>query len=275
MALNVQKFYDEHPINEGEILEKLAAEGIARDDIAPQDLTRFDQDHYGGTAATDTLADALGIAAGMDVLELCSGMGGTSRYLAYRHGATVLGVDLTASRVAGARRLTELVGLADRVRYQVGDVCRLDVGTESFDRIVSQESFLHLTDRESLFAGCHRALKPGGGIGFTDVVVAGALTPEARRTFADNFAAPALAGADDYVGLLTAAGFVDIQATDVSHPWRDILHDRLEMYRSLEAETVARFGRDRFDTYISTYAFFIDQIDAGSLGGGRFVAWKR
>jgi len=275
MAVDLQTFYDEHPINEGEILEKLAAEGIARDAVGPEDLTRYDQDHYGGTAATDTLAEALAIAPGMDVLELCSGMGGTSRYLAYRHGARVLGVDLTASRVEGARRLTELVGLDDRVRYEVGDVTRLDVEDAAFDRIVSQESFLHLPTRETLFPGCHRALKPGGGIGFTDVVVTGAMTEDARRMFAERFASPNMVRRDDYEALMTAAGFVDLETTDLSHAWRDILHERLEMYRSLEAETVARFGRERFETYISAYAFFIDQIDAGTVGGGRFVAWKR
>lgn len=274
MPSDVVAFYDEHPINESEILEKLAGDGIARDAIKPEDLTLYDQDHYGATAATDTLAEALSLEPGMDVLDLCSGMGGTSRYLAYAHGAHVLGVDLTASRVEGARRLTELAGLADKVRYQVGDVCHLNVEDASFDRIVSQESFLHLPDRDDLFPGCLRALKPGGGMGFTDVVVTGDISDDARRSFADGFAAAHLARPADYQTLMTKAGFTGVAWTNLSHEWRTILHDRLDMYRSLEAETVARFGQERFNAYIGAYEFFIAQIDAGTVGGGRFIGWK-
>ena len=60
------------------------------------------------------------------------GMGGTSRYLAYRYGVTVLGVDITESRVEGARRLTEMVGLDGKVIYEVADASRLDVGEARF-----------------------------------------------------------------------------------------------------------------------------------------------
>lgn len=272
--ISLQTFYDEHPINETEIVEKVEADGIARADIRAEHLSRYDQDHYGGLAATDALAEALGIRPGMRVLDICSGMGGSSRYLAYRHGAVVHGVDLTASRVAGARRLTEMVGLGDRVTFGVGDAAHLDLEPGGFDRAISQEAFLHITDRQGLFTGCHTVLKPGGGLGFTDWTATDSLGPQARAFFAETFAAPKLIGILDYVELLKSAGFADIQAMDLSAEWRVILIERLEMFRSLEHETVSRFGQDRFDTYIRNYEFFVDAIGSGALGGGRFVAWK-
>ena len=272
---SLKTFYDEHPINESEILEKVEKEGIARADIEPEDLSRFDQDHYGALAANDALAEALGIGPDTYVLDLCSGMGGTSRYLAYRYGATVLGVDLTESRVVGARHLTELVGLEDKVTYRLGDAAHLDLDSQSVDRIVSQESFLHIEDRDDLFAGCYRVLKTGGGMGFTDVLATDRISAAARERFADGFAAPQLASVDAYEALMTSAGFTEVRSVDLSAEWLGILHDRLDMYRSLEAETVARFGRERFDTYIDMYEFFIAQIDAGAVGGARFTGWKR
>ncbi|MCP4326923.1 MAG: methyltransferase domain-containing protein [Alphaproteobacteria bacterium] len=273
--VGLKTFYDEHPINESEILEKVEGEGIARDDIEPEDLSRYDQDHYDGLAANDQLAASLGIGSDMKVLDLCSGMGGTSRYLAYRYGATVLGVDLTESRVKGARALTRLVGLQDKVTYKVGDAAHLDIESETVDRIVSQESFLHIQDRENLFAECARVLKAGGGLGFTDWISTDRLDDTARAFLADGLAAPRIVGIPEYVSLLQDAGFSGIQTEDLSARWQTILHERLAMYQSLESETVARFGRDRFDTYIRNYAFFIEQIDSGALGGGRFVGWKR
>lgn len=274
MLKAVRAFYDEHPINESEILEKLAKDGIAQDAVTAEDLSRYDIDHYGGLEATDTLVEALGIGPGAHVLDLCSGMGGTSRYLAYRHGATVLGVDLTASRVEGARHLTALVGLDDRVEYRVGDAANLDLGEDSVDFIVSQESFLHVTNREGLFAGCYRTLRPGGKIGFTDIVSRDGLTDAQRATFAADIAADRLVSIPEYTELMQEAGFADVAFTDLSEPWRDILHDRLDMYRSLETETVARFGRDRFDAYIRLYEFFVARYDDGTAGGARFTARK-
>jgi sarcosine/dimethylglycine N-methyltransferase len=166
--VSLKTFYDEHPINESEILEKVEREGIARAEIKPEHLSHYDQDHYDGLAANDLLVTALGIGPDTKVLDLCSGMGGTSRYLAYRYGATVLGIDLNESRVKGARTLTRLVGLQDKVTYQVDDAAHLDLECETVDRIVSQESFLHIQDRENLFSGCCRVLKTGGALGFTD-----------------------------------------------------------------------------------------------------------
>ncbi|MCP4316405.1 MAG: methyltransferase domain-containing protein [Hyphomicrobiales bacterium] len=261
----VTRFYENHPINEQQILDKLAAEGIPPEKITPQDLSRFDQDHYGGLDATDRLAETLDIAPGMTVLDVCSGMGGTSRYLAYRYGANVVGMDLTESRVEGARSLTEIVGMQDSVRYVVGDASDMQLDPDSFDRLVSQEAFLHIPNREPLFACSYRVLKRGGGIGFTDWIAKDGLSVNARQRFADGFAARDIASLEQYRNLVTKAGFVDVAATDLSVEWREILGQRLEMYRSLEAETIAQFGQERFNGFVDSYVFFIEQIDAGTL----------
>src|SRR5262245_7167369 len=44
----VVEFYDTHPINEHEILNKLAAKGIPLEGLTENELKEFDQDHYGG-----------------------------------------------------------------------------------------------------------------------------------------------------------------------------------------------------------------------------------
>ena len=62
------------------------------------------------------------------------------------------------------------------------------------------------------------------------------------------------------------------RADDLSAWWTEILVQRLAMYRSLEATTVARFGADHFKRWDETYAFFVGLFAAGELGGGRLVA---
>ena len=55
---------------------------VSSDVLTEDDLKDFDQDHYGGTEALDTLADIAGIRRDHHVLDVCSGMGGPSRWLA-------------------------------------------------------------------------------------------------------------------------------------------------------------------------------------------------
>ena len=67
--MDVTGFYDNHPISEAQITASLQARGLDLDDLKPADLYDFDQDHYGGLEAVDTLAERTGIAAGARVLD--------------------------------------------------------------------------------------------------------------------------------------------------------------------------------------------------------------
>lgn len=72
----VTNYYDTHPINEDEILAKVAAKGANLDALTQDDLRDFDQDHYGGFDATDTLVSLADIRGEHAVLDVCSGLGG-------------------------------------------------------------------------------------------------------------------------------------------------------------------------------------------------------
>src|SRR6201989_3511173 len=109
-------FYERHPISSEIILAKLKASRGHLDDLRPEDLFPHDQDHYGGLAANDALAQRAAIGNGTRVADFCAGLGGPARYLAHRYGADVTGIALTPARVKGAQELTRRVGLQDRVR---------------------------------------------------------------------------------------------------------------------------------------------------------------
>jgi cyclopropane fatty-acyl-phospholipid synthase-like methyltransferase len=274
MTNRVQAFYDTHPINEPEILAKVRAAGKDVDALRPEDATLFDQDHYGGTEATDALAERLGLRPGERVLDMCAGMGGTSRYLAWRHGCDVTGVEFNAGRVAGANALTRRVGLAGRVRIVQGDATRLALVPAEFDAAVSQEAFLHIADKPALLESCRRMLRAGGRLGFTDLIATARLTPTDREALRAGIAAESLITPEEYLDHLATVGFRAAQWEDLSPWWAQILRGRLEMYRSLEDETVRRFGREHHERYIAHYSQFVATVESGRLGGGRFWAVK-
>ena len=66
----VVRHYDTHPINEDEILAKLAARGVNLDAPTEEELTDFDQDHYGGIQAVEVLCERAGVRRDHHVLDI-------------------------------------------------------------------------------------------------------------------------------------------------------------------------------------------------------------
>jgi sarcosine/dimethylglycine N-methyltransferase len=166
----VIRFYETHPINEYEILEKLRADGVDLDGLTEETLQNYDQDHFGGLEAVDALAAEAGIGAATHVLDVCSGMGGPARYLAHRLGCRVTGLDLTRSRHEAAVRLTAMVSLDHLVDFRLGNALDMPFAGASFDVVIGQEAFAHVPDKPRLIAECARVVRPGGLIAFTDIL---------------------------------------------------------------------------------------------------------
>jgi len=269
----VVDFYDRHPINEAQVLESARALRLrAGGPLQPEDLWAWDQDHYGGLGAVETLARRAAITPGMTVLDICAGLGGPARFLAHRFGVRVTGVDLTHSRCAAGARLTALVRLSPLVRLLRADAQILPFRARAFDAVVSQEGLLHVPDKAAVLRECARVLKPGARLAFSDWVARPRLEANERRRLDEWMAAVTLQSIEGYRELLARAGFALVEAEDLSAEWIGILRERLRMYRGLREQTVARFGQAHYDGYNQLYAFFVGLVEAGKLGGARFSA---
>jgi ubiquinone/menaquinone biosynthesis C-methylase UbiE len=274
MRERVIDFYDRHPISEEQVLAEVRRRRgpLADGPVSADDLFEFDQDHYGGLAAVDTLASRAAIGGGTRVLDLCAGLAGPARFLASRRGCHVVAVELNAGRAAGAARLTRLVRLHTRVHVVRGDATALPFAAGRFDACVSQEALLHIEDKAAVLGEAHRVLAPGGRLAFTDWVARAALGDGERRRLYEWMAATTLQGLDGYRALLGAAGFRAVTVEDLADEWRAILRARLQMFRAMREATIARLGETRYEEYDQLFAFFVGLIEAGKLGGGRFSA---
>lgn len=268
----VIQFYDTHPINEDEILGKLAARGTDLDTLTEDELKDFDQDHYGGVHVVDVLADRAGIRREHHVLDVCSGMGGPARWIAHRYGCRVTGLDFTESRVEAAKRLTRRVRLDHLVDFVHGDATAMPLSGSRYDVLIGQESWLHIPDKAALIQQCARVVKPTGTIAFTDIVLRAELTRGEQERLAAEMHAPTIASADRYTELLENNGCQVELREDLSDEWKRILVDRLAMYRSLRDTTIAKFGEARFLEYDRAYSHFVALFVAGKLGGARIIA---
>jgi ubiquinone/menaquinone biosynthesis C-methylase UbiE len=267
-------FYERHPISCEIILAKLQASSGHLDDLTPDDLFAHDQDHYGGLAANDALAQRARIGKGTRVADFCAGLGGPARYLAHRYGADVTGIELTPARVKGAQELTRRVGLQDRVRIIEGNVMQVPLPDAGIDAVISQEALLHVPDKRRALAEAYRILKPGGRIAFTDWVAHRPLSATDRELMWQGMAVTELYTLPAYAELVRNAGFAFTSVEDLTGEWGAILTQRLAMYRKLREETLAAGTPAGHDAFYESYVRFVDLVNAGHLGGGRFVGEK-
>jgi SAM-dependent methyltransferase len=169
----------DHHYEHGNLIERLEA-ALAADGFNGnrrphhEDLAPLDQFHSRGLDATIELAEALNLDSATRVLDIGSGLGGPSRYLAARYGCTVQGIDLSKSFVDAANFLAERTGLTDRVIYQCANALALPFEPATFDVAWTQHVAMNIANRAELYGEAFRVLRSGGRFAIFDVVAASA-----------------------------------------------------------------------------------------------------
>src|SRR4029453_12312048 len=158
------------------ILDALRAAGRNVDALTVDELAPADQFHSGGKSATLRLARLAALKPGMRVLDVGGGIGGPARTLAAQLGCDVTVVDLTETYVRAGQALTVRLGLGARVRHRIGDALTLHGGAAPFDVPWTQNSGMNIPEKERLYAGFARVLRPGGLLALQEPM-AGPLQP--------------------------------------------------------------------------------------------------
>ncbi len=200
-----------------DILDGLDRAGIDRAALRPDDLKPVDEFHAGGLISTRALVEQLDIAPETRVLDIGSGIGGTARYVAQRHGARVMGVDITEEYVEVARYLSDAVDLDELTHFQTGSATDLPVMDGTFDLALMLHVSMNVEDKRALFRSAARALAPGGQFALFEIMAGdAAVALDFPLPWAAGPETSFLATAADFREMAEAAGFILVAQRDRS-----------------------------------------------------------
>jgi len=212
------------------ILGALEKAGKDINRLTPEDLAPVDEFHIRGRAATLELARAARLDSTKRVLDVGSGVGGTSRCLAQAFGCRVTGIDLTDEYCRAAAMLSAKIGLANLVDFLQGDATNLPFDDGSFDVVWTEHVAMNIPDKPQLYREMYRVLKRGGTLAIYDIL-AGPSGPVLfpvpwARTPDTSF----LVRPDELRKLLEGAGFTVSDwsdTTDVARAWFVALAEKI------------------------------------------------
>ena len=150
---------------------------------------------------------------GDTVLDLGSGAGFDCFLAAEKVGesGTVIGVDMTPEMLLKARENARAGGF-ENVDFRLGEIEHLPVADGSVDVIISNCVINLAPDKSAVFSEAFRALKPGGCLMVSDILLLAELPDAVRNSI--SAIVGCLAGAvlkDVYLETVMSAGFEDVE----------------------------------------------------------------
>ncbi|PWI46460.1 ubiquinone biosynthesis protein UbiE [Candidatus Heimdallarchaeota archaeon B3_Heim] len=230
--------------------------------------------HIGGEKETQRLAEKLGVRDTY-ILDICSALGGPSRYLAKTFNATVLGVDITKTMLDKATARTLKEGLQNKVEFRRGNALDLPVSSNSMDIVWGQDAWCYVTDKARLIQEAVRVCKPGGKIGFTDWILGSTPLSQEEADFLYEFMIfPNLETLDGYKLLLEDNKCQILEIENLQEDFATHMKYYYDKIQEMRDSIIQEFGSDLYQIAEAGVKAWKAASEQGKVTRGLWIAEK-
>eukprot|EP00746_Dinoflagellata_sp_MGD_P006167 gnl/MRDRNA2_/MRDRNA2_112007_c0_seq1.p1 gnl/MRDRNA2_/MRDRNA2_112007_c0~~gnl/MRDRNA2_/MRDRNA2_112007_c0_seq1.p1 ORF type:complete len:947 (-),score=207.94 gnl/MRDRNA2_/MRDRNA2_112007_c0_seq1:91-2931(-) len=238
----------------------------------------LDQYHYLGLEANDEAIQLLSLSASDHMLDVGSGIGGPARYISWKSGCKVTGLELQEDLVTMGNEVTKMVGLADKVHLSTCDAADL-TDKDIYDVVCSFLVILHIPEapRQRMFHKLHDAMKDDGRLLIEDMICVsptGVFSPKSEKDLRDVVGAAFVPNVERYRAALESAGFVDLEFEDISSKWAPWAQERYVQFKETKEKQIAMHGKELFEQRLEFYEVVGNLFASGELGGARITGRK-
>ncbi len=222
----------------GKICDKLEQQGLELSRLQRKDLSGLDEFIIRGTEVTEELAGEIYLKD-TKILDVGCGLGALCRMLADSYQCEVTGIDLSEEAIETAKKLSELVGLAEKTEFIRADALNLPFEDGSFDIVWTQFVQMNIRDKAKFFMEIKRVLKCEGALVFYEVFKTNNRKINFPLPWAGNPAFSYLETFRYVDTLLTDLEFVKLHTRDQTGKTKQYLFQYLKMGKTQNSQ---RFG---------------------------------
>lgn len=145
-------------------------------EYATENCELFECIHYGGMDVTMTMAEKIGLAPGMKVLDVACGRGTTACTFHKQYRCSITGIDINPKRIEEAKNKARSLGIDPdnnpSLSFFKGDERILQFSGNTFDCVMNEGALTLSCDPEKSLKEMLRVAKPGAAIAFHDITIA-------------------------------------------------------------------------------------------------------
>lgn len=234
-------------------------------DLITEDARRFygDNFHFGFfhsdastheealAAHTDMVAQMAGLnetgVGTQRVLDIGCGICAPAIRIASRCPVDITGINISKEQVRQGRALVEEAKLADRIHVHEGNALELPFSDASFDSIlcveVAGDICVSHEQKTRLVSEMLRVLKPGGRVGFSDLIFTKAPTEEEESAMRAILYHEGRELITDWPAIFREGGFSVKSCVDMIEKTHPTWEQSIKVYEDRREEVEARFGK--------------------------------
>jgi ubiquinone/menaquinone biosynthesis C-methylase UbiE len=175
--------------------------------------------HPGGYDLTRRTAEITNMRSGLNVLDVSSGRGTQSIFYAENYGVEVTGLDISEDMIETAGRRAIFKGVAEKVKFVLGDSQHLPFSDNSFDIVINECAVGIPDDSQKVVNEMLRVVKKGGTIAIHESTWRKLISEKRKNELSERYGTTPLEF-DEWRNILEQAGAknIDYEVDEWSKP---------------------------------------------------------